>query len=246
MTELVDEVLEAHGGLDTWRAIETITATGRFGGFLSSRFPGNKMAHVDVSIETSRQHAVFTGFPGREQTMVFDRGDVRLESNDGRVQAARPDARRAFTGPSRLRRNLRWDALDAGYFAGYAWWNYLTSPLLLTVEGVRTTEGAAWRERGQTWRTIEVEFPTELHTHSAQQTFYIDPAGLIRRHDYVAEPVGRWAHAAHYCDEHTEFDGLIFPTRRRVVPIGPRGRALPFPTLVSLDIEAVSTTSRRR
>src|SRR4051812_17028855 len=97
------------------------------------------------------------------------------------------------------------------------------------------TEGAA---RGP-WRRLDVSFPRGLHTHSQRQTFHIDAVGLVRRHDYVAEPVGRWARGAQYCDEHRWFAGLVFPTRRRVHPRGPGGRALPAPVLVSLDIDHV-------
>jgi hypothetical protein len=82
-------------------------------------------------------------------------------------------------------------------------------------------------------------FSPEIHTHSARQTFYVDAAGLIRRHDYVAEPIGRWARAAHYCDDHRDFAALVFPTRRRVRPRGPGGRSLPKPILVSLDIDHI-------
>jgi hypothetical protein len=44
------------------------------------------------------------------------------------------------------------------------------------------------------------------------------------------------AKAAHYADGHREFDGLVFPTRRRVRPRGPGGRALSRPTLVAVDV----------
>jgi hypothetical protein len=151
----------------------------------------------------------------------------------------RRNPRAAFAGLSGLRRNVRWDALDAAYFAGYAWWNYLSTPILLTRDGVTVTEGDTWPEAGEQWRRLEVSFPADIHTHSQRQTFYVDAAGLIRRHDYVAQPVGRWARAAHYCDDHRDFSGLVFPTRRRVRPRGPGGRSLPHPILVALDIDHI-------
>ena len=70
----------------------------------------------------------------------------------------------------------------------------------------------------------------------AHQTFYFDARGLLRRHDYVAEVVGGWAKAAHYCDDHAQAGGLVFPTRRWVRPIRPGNRSLPFPTLVWLEL----------
>ena len=44
MSGLLDEVLTAHGGLERWRAVTALTAHGRFGGLLRSRFPENRMA----------------------------------------------------------------------------------------------------------------------------------------------------------------------------------------------------------
>lgn len=245
MTGLLDQVLQAHGGADRWQLVSALTARGRFGGILRSRLPGNRMANVNVRIELPEQRTIFTDFPRTGQRTVFDNGDVRVETAEGSVLALRRDARAMFSGLSALRRNVRWDALDSTYFAGYAWWNYLSTPALLTRDRVDVEEGEPWQERGETWRRLEVEFPTQLHTHSPHQTFYIDASGLIRRHDYTAEPIGRWARAVHYCDDHREFGGLVFPTRRRVRPVGPRGRALPGPTLVALDVEHVEVETRR-
>jgi hypothetical protein len=234
MSGLMEGVLDAHGGLERWRAVTALTAHGRFGGLLRSRFPGNRMVNVNVRVELAEQRTVFLGFPQDDQQAVFDRGDVRIETRDGEPISARRNARDAFAGLSAFRRNFRWDALDAAYFAGYAWWNYLSMPILLTREGVSVAEGDAWSEAGDRWRRLEVGFPPDIHTHSQRQTFYIDVAGLIRRHDYVAEPVGRWARAAHYCDDHRHFNGLVIPTRRRVRP-----RGLPNPILVALDIDHI-------
>jgi hypothetical protein len=239
VSRLLDEVLAAHGGLDRWQAVKALTAHGRFGGLLRTRMPGNRMADVNVRVEMAEQRAVFYGFPQQDRQTVFDRGDVRTETRDGELIDARHNPRAAFSGLSGLRRNVHWDALDAAYFAGYAWWNYLSSPLLLTRDGVNVAEGDTWREAGEQWRRLEVTFHSDIHTHSQQQTFYVDDAGLIRRHDYVAYPIGRWARAAHYCDNHRDFAGLVFPTRRRVRPIGPGGRSLPLPILVALDIDEI-------
>jgi hypothetical protein len=207
-----------------------------------TRFPGNRMADYELRLTVDEPHSEFSPFPDAERRTVFDGHSARLEDENGEVVTTRADPRSAFRGLGGLRRSFRWDALDATYFAGYAMWNYLTTPYLLTREGVEVTVGEPWAEGGETWRRLEVEFPSDLPRHSPHQTFFVDSDGLIRRHDYTAEPVGGWARAAHYCFDHREFDGLLFPTRRRVVPRGPRNRALPGPTLVRIDIDRVSVT----
>jgi hypothetical protein len=85
MSGLLDEVLAAHGGLEQWRAVTALTAHGRFGGLLRSRFPGNRMANITVRVQLAEQHVAFQGFPQEDQLAVFDRGDVRIETRDGEL-----------------------------------------------------------------------------------------------------------------------------------------------------------------
>ena len=237
MSALLDEVLEAHGGLERWRAARTIRARVRSGGLLiRTRVPGNRFADYHATVDVGEPRAVLEPFPEDGQRGVFERGRVRVETDAGDVVASRDDPRPAFFGRAGLRRNLRWDALDSTYFAGYALWNYLTAPLLLTRDGVQVSEGDAWEEEGESWRRLEAGFPEGLDTHSRRQSFYFDAQGRLRRHDYVAEVVGGWARAAHHCAEHAQAGGLVFPTRRWVRPIRPGNRSLPFPTLVWLEI----------
>ena len=74
-------------------------------------------------------------------------------------------------------------------------------------------------ERGdERWRRLEVTFPPGLDTHRREQSFYFDERRFLRRHDYIAEVIGGWAHGGHLCAEHVEAGGLVFPTRRRVKP----------------------------
>jgi hypothetical protein len=51
--------------------------------------------------------------------------------------------------------------------------------------------------------------------------------------------VSSLANAAHLCEAHREFGGFVFPTRRRVLPKGIRGRPLRAPTIVSLELDSI-------
>jgi hypothetical protein len=238
---LLAEVLEAHGGLERWQAARSIHARVRSGGLLiRTRVPGTRFADYGVTADLAERRAVMHPFPQEGLRGVFDRGQSRIESDDGEVVSARADPRPEFFGRSGLRRSLRWDPLDAVYFAGYAMWNYLATPLLLTRADVEIAESEPWEQGGERWRRLDATFPEGLDTHSRRQTFYFDDHGLLRRHDYVAEVVGGWAHGAHYCADHVTADGLVFPTRRWVRPIGPGNRSLPFPTMVWLKLSELS------
>ena len=93
-----------------------------------------------------------------------------------------------------------------------------------------------WREGGETWQRLAVTFPEWAHTHCREQVFHFDETGLLRRHDYTAEPIGNWARAAHYCLEHKSFDGFTLPTRRRVYPRRRDGRRRAGPLLVWIEV----------
>jgi hypothetical protein len=230
---LLEEALEAHGGASRWGEARRVDARVHSGGLLlRTRVPGTRFADYRLTVELAEPRAVMDPFPEPGLRGVFDRGAARIERPDGEVVASRTEPREAFFGRSGLRRNFRWDPLDATYFAGYAMWNYLSFPLLLTRQGVKAREISPWHSDGAELRRLEVEFPRGLDTHSRRQTFYFDGEGRLRRHDYVAEVVGGWARAAHLCADHVQAEGLTFPARRWVRPIGPANRPLPLPTMV--------------
>jgi len=234
---LLDDVLEAHGGRERWAAAKTIRADIRSGGLLlRTRVPGNGFADARIEVDLDRVRSSAEPYPQQGELGVFDAGAVRIESASGEVIEERRDPRPYFFGRSGLRRNFRWDRLDAAYFAGYAWWNYLNVPYLLTREGMKVSEGEPWHAGDEVWRRLEAEFPAGLDTHSRVQTFYYDAKFRLCRHDYVPDIISRRAHAAHMCADHVFADGLLFPTRRWVRPIGPGSRPLPFPTLVWLEL----------
>ena len=237
---IVDEIVAAHGGAEAWEAAERIRVRGRAGGLLlRTRVPGDLYRDVRIEVAVGEPYAVAVDIPGPGTRGVFDRGEVRIETDAGDVLRRREDPRPMFSGRAGLRRNFRWDEFDFAYFAGYAWWNYLNHPLFLLRDDVAVSEGKPLRTKGGLRRRLDVTFPPGLDTHSPRQSFFYDEDLRLRRHDYVAEVVGGWAHAAHFCDEHREAGGLLFPTKRRVVPIGPGERPLPGPVLVSLDLDEI-------
>jgi hypothetical protein len=220
---LLDEVLDAHGGLDSWESVTAVEAELRSGGFaLGSKFAGGPFRSYRMTVSPTGPRTVIEPYPAAGSRGVFDADAVRIESDAGETLAERPDPRRMFPGGRRL---LWWDRLDALYFAGYALWNYFTTPLLLMRDEVKL------REEG---RLLHATFAEGFPTHSREQAFHIDERGLIVRHEYTAEVFGGWAKAKHIASQHREFDGLMFPTRRRVTH-----RSSPFPLLVRIDVDAV-------
>jgi hypothetical protein len=238
--ELLDGVLEAHGGAERFAAAREIAIDVRSWGalfLLKRQHP--RIAPFECRIQTATPHAVFAPYPKPGQRGVFSGDAVRIETDDGELLCERRNPRAAFSRPRRI---VRWDDLDLCYFAGYAWWNYLTTPFLLARPGFELAEIEPMTFRGERLRRLHVRFPAEVPTHCPEQVFGFTEDGLLRRHDYTAEVIGSFAKGSHLTANHIRSGGLSFPTHRRVKPRGPRGAVLPGPTIVGLDVTDVRVT----
>lgn len=238
--EFVNEVVEAHGGAARWNALKQLDVELSARGALFAMKRAPSLKRVRCRISTTGPHFTFLDHPETGQRAeCFGDKEVRISEADGTVVKQRDRPRDAFKG---LRHVFYWDALDFTYFAGYATWNYLVTPFLFLREGFQFEVLDPLPGRYAEWSRLRVTFPDSIPTHSKVQTFYFDTERRLRRLDYTAEVVGGWAKAAHLCEEHREFDGILFPTKRRVLPLFVGATPAPFPTLVALDIHDVQAT----
>lgn len=180
VNQLLDTVLQAHGDLDLWSGIDKITARVSIGGpiWAAKGWP-DTLAKETIEIDTRTERTVLFPFTEPNLRSIFEVGPERvtLLSATGEVTEQRLDARASFKG---FLRSTPWDRLHLGYFIGYAFWNYLTTPFLFTYPGVEAREIEPWQEAGQTWRRLQVTFPKSIATHNPQQVFYFDADGLQR------------------------------------------------------------------
>lgn len=236
-SELVESVLARHGGLDRWRELSTVRAHQVVsGGIWALKQQEGVLDDTYVTVDLHRQWASHEPFGKPGLRSVFTGERVAIETVEGVVLEERFDPRASFEGHQL---DTPWDRLQLAYFGCYAMRTYLTTPLCFAEPGFVTEEVESVVEDGETWRGIKVTFPEEYATHSAEQIFYVDPEGLIRRHDYAAEVLNAgWA--AHYSSEHRTVGGIVLPTRRRVYPKGSDGRPVLDTLLVSIDLDEIS------
>jgi hypothetical protein len=235
--QIVREVIEAHGGMDRWSGLDALDAEISASGFLFTTKRRPVLNHVRVRAATREPRFTFFDFPLQGQTAeLFGNNEVQVRDRGGTILARRNNPRAAFTG---LRRQFVWDDLDFIYFAGYATWNYLTTPFLLARKGFEIETLEPLPGALSQFTRLQVIFPEDIPTHSRRQVFYIDEQRLLRRLDYTAEVVGMWAHAAHLCEDFRTFGGITAPTRRRVRPLPFGNMPLPGPVLVKLDVHDI-------
>ena len=238
MTDLLETVIAAHGGLDRWNQLDAVSVHGFNGGALWA-LKGQAGVVDDVFVRASlhEEQESHHPFGGPDRRSAFTPQRVAIETTQGEVVEALDQPRASFAGHTL---ETPWTRLQLAYFTGTAMWTYLTQPFTFAWPEFKTTELDPWAENGEQWRRLRVTWPGYLATHSTEQTLYFGEDGLIRRHDYTAEPIGSWARAAHYCLEHQTFDGLTLPTRRRVYHRRRDGRRRARPLLVWIDLPAAS------
>ncbi|KAL6819671.1 hypothetical protein J3E69DRAFT_343253 [Trichoderma sp. SZMC 28015] len=214
-SRLLDSVIKAHGGLDRWNRVKSIDVTFNFSGaFLELKgYPGHHQPTITVDVEKFK--SVIQGLPGTnpDNRGYFDNDRTWLEARDGSIIKEYKQTRSSFGDHIRT---TQWDDLQLTYFISYAMCNYLSIPFLFIRPDFTSRELEPHTEGGETWRVLEVTYPDGFPTHTKVQKFYFDDKEfLLRRMDYVTD-VAKGV-AAHYCWDHKNIDGLIFPTLRRIV-----------------------------
>jgi hypothetical protein len=229
---LLQEVFDAHGGIDRWRAFSGVASTIVTSGMLW------KIKGVDLdntprraTSEFRRQWTKIAPFGAPDWTMTWMPERVEIIDGGGEVIAERADGRNAFDRSY----HAPWDPLNLAYFNGYAMWTYHATPLVFAESGYEVRETEPVRHEGELLRGLSVEFPADIHSHARNQRFYFGTDGLLKRHDYEVEV---WANmpATHFLSDYVDVDGLKFPSRRRVYVREPDGRPNLLVNLVNIDL----------
>ena len=236
MADLLDSVLEAHGGLDHWHQLSQVRASIVTGGELwGIKGLVQDQSPRQMTVALHHQWASVTpyGAPGQRTQFTPDR--IAVETLDGQVVAERNHPRASFAGHEM---STPWDPLHRAYFNGYALWTYLTSPFLLALPGVDVSDIAPLQVNGDVCHGLRADFPPEIATHSRMQEFYFGDDHLLRRHDYRVDVAGGFA-AAQFVAGIVEVDGIRMPTRRRAYRADAGGRPDFEQVMVSIDLSTI-------
>jgi len=236
MNDLIDMIISAHGGLERWRTFSSLSAHLVQGGVLwSVKGHAGLLDDTTVTVDLRREHASHAPFGDAGRRSSFTPELVSLLTADGQTIEQLAEPRRSFAGHTL---ETPWTELQLAYFAGIAMWTYLNTPFLLAAPDVVSTRIDPWDEGGETWERLRVRFPHTIATHSTEQTLYVGPDGLLKRHDYDVEIAGNTP-GAHYISGYRDVHGIMIPTRRRIFPRQPDGKAMAEPLVVSIDLDRI-------
>jgi hypothetical protein len=234
--ELAKLAIDAHGGLERWNRFTMISAHLIQGGvFWGVKGKAGVIDDVTVTVDLRAEKVSHWPFGSPDRRSRFEPQRVALENSTGKVLEELLQPRSSFQGHTF---ETPWSDLQLAYFAGCAMWTYLNTPFLLAKPGVESQELEPWQEAGETWRRLRVRFPSDIATHSTEQTLYFDQNGLLKRHDYHVEISGGIG-AVHYVSDIKELSGIVFPTKHKIFGLQPDGHAAPAPLVVSIDLDNI-------
>jgi hypothetical protein len=231
---LVAAAIDRHGGWSLWRRLESVSLS-----LVSLRGLLPSLKGYERSFRLPHRAVIYPKaartewFEGGAPAAVFEGGDVRL-LDAGAVVLASRDHRRTFAGLRKLR---RWRQADGIYFFGYALASYAAVPFALP--SLRFVGEVHGRWRGERLRGVRVEWPAGAPVHSRRQAYFFDTSGLLRRNDYVAEIVGRFACGAHGWEDYATVEGLPIP-RQRTVLLRLGTRVVGFPAVLSARLDELA------
>ncbi|MFQ6242647.1 hypothetical protein [Sinorhizobium meliloti] len=236
MNTLAQKIIDAHGGLETWKTFTSLSAHLSQGGALwALKGHADKLNETNVTVGLGDEWASHQPFGADDKVTLLRPDKVEIKDRAGRVLEELDTPRASFIGHTL---ETPWTEPQLAYFAGIAMWTYLSMPFLLAEPGVVCEQLDDWNENDETWQRLKVTFPKEIATHSTVQTLYVDAEGLLKRHDYDVEIAGDTP-GAHYISDYTTVSGIRFPTKRRIFPRQGDGTSLPDPLVVSIDLSAI-------
>ena len=235
MNELLESVLEAHGGLRRWNQFNTVSAQIVSGGGLwALKGLIQDPAPRKMIASLHEEFASVTPFGQPNWRTSFTAERVAIETTDGDIVKERRNPRDSFSGHTM---NTPWDPLHRAYFNGYALWTYLTTPFLMAMPGFEVSEIEPIKEGTEQWRGLRVKFPKHVASHCEEQDFYFGDDFLLRRHDYQVDVAGSFP-AAQYVDSIVDVQGFKMPTRRRAFVRGPDLKPVRDLLMVAIDLSS--------
>jgi hypothetical protein len=216
MNDLLENAVAAHGGLDRWNQVTSISVDASItGAFWHLKGKGDALADVRLEVDTTRERLTMD-FVGQDKRSVFEPRRVEMQHADGALIEARDDPERSFDGHQF---QTPWDDIHLAYFTGAALWTYLNTPFLYTRPGFVTEEITPIEADGETWRRLKVTFPDDIKSHTRQQVSCFGPDGLLRRHDFTSDVLGAPTESQLYATDYRDVDGIIIAATRRAYAV---------------------------
>lgn len=219
MGNLLDSVIEAHGGLARWRSVTDFVTDIDVRGTLCELSGWRGMvpqSRLLFSLRDQRGVILLPNDGGRIMTdpdriSLFDSHGVELASQ------LRPRHTLLLKGVG-----AEWDVLQTAHFMATVIRQIAAGPFLYSMPGFSTEELSPWIEGNEVWRALKVSYPPDLEVPFRSQVAYYGKDGLLRRIRSNSEVQG----GLNLVEDVTAYDqsnGILVASSREVFSCEPSG-----------------------
>ena len=238
MTELLDRVLEAHGGLGRWGEVHSLLARVSMGGLgFFSRLRVAPLDNVEATVSSSWPSIALGDWPRPGQTGYCQPSRAWILDEDGTLVAERCAPGTTFRS---LTHWLWWDDLDVLYYCGNIVWQTLCLPFIIAREGCDVRELPPLENDEDRLHRLAVIYPADIPALRRDHVYYADPTGLLRRVEFTPRFAGPALPASQYFGGYETVAGFNCATRHRIYPNVIGGRSGMLGSIGWIDVADVT------
>ncbi|NYF79034.1 hypothetical protein [Granulicella arctica] len=232
LSSLLEQVLEAHGGLQQWQKLSDLVAEIQMEGHLCPPpAPSSAIPQSQAFFSLRQQRIVIVTDDGNRRILIEPHlvsflGD---QSTQLKVFPISERASWAACAEGSL------DLLRTAYVLGFVIRHHVTAPFLYTGPGFIVEEIDPWHEDGETWRVLRIGFPLDIETPARVQYAYYGDDGLLRRTRYrLGSAEG--TECVDYVSSYQQVSGIWLPVAHEVLACDSDGRRLPNKLLARIRL----------
>jgi hypothetical protein len=134
MSDLLETAVNAHGGIQRWNQLASVSAHLTQGGaFWGAQVQDGLLSDVVVTANLHEERVSHHPFGAADRHSAFAPPNrVAIERDDGTVVEVLEQPRASFAGHTL---ETPWTQAQLAYFVGTAMWTYLTQQFSFTMEG---------------------------------------------------------------------------------------------------------------
>jgi hypothetical protein len=232
LSRLLEQVLEAHGGLRQWQRLSDLVTGVQMEGHLCPRGSASTSIPESQGFFSLRQQNIVLVIDGGSQTISIEPDLVTSIENRGpRLKTLSihelPSGVVSFDDRSEL--------LRTAYVLGFAIRHYVTAPFLYLSPGFNTEEVASWNGDGEAWRVLKISFPSNIEARTRVQYAYYGQDGLLRRTRYKLDGSDSME-CVNYVSSYDQVNGIWLPVSREISVCDSEGVRLPNQVLAKIRL----------
>jgi hypothetical protein len=232
LSSLLDQILEAHGGLHQWSKLSDLVTEIQMEGHLCPAPAPSMMIPRSQAFFSLRQQRIVILIDGADQRLLIEPHLVSFFSErNTHLEVFSVSEIAPFVACAED--NL--DLIRTAYTLGLAVRQYVMAPFLYASPGFTVEEINPWHEDGEILRVLRIGFPSDIGALAQVQYAYFGADGLLRRTRYRLDNV-EGTECVDRVSSYQEINRIWIPATHEIAACDVDGKKLPGKPLARIRL----------